>query len=406
MPKLLTVSVSINSTSTGRIAEGIGIEAAKAGFDVTAAYGYVNNNSCHRTIKIGNSVDHYAHALFTRLTDRHGYGSIAATRLFVKRMKELKPDVVNLHNLHGYYLNIDILIAALREMKIPVVWTMHDCWSFTGHCPYFDAVSCDRWTTGCHDCPNKHCYPASLMLDSSRRNYDGKRSLFGSLPDLTIVAPCKWMANNISKSFLGDRQIKVIYNGVNTDVFKPCKSDAVARQKQSLGLEGKRIILGVAILWDMRKGLDDFVRLSARLDDDSRILLIGLSEKQIKRLPSNIIGVGRTENVTQLAEYYSIADVFVNVSNEDNFPMTNIEALACGTPVVTYNTGGSPEAVDESCGAVCEQGYIDGLLSAINRITAIDRSSIAEQCRNRALQMFDSRDRYADYAKLLKSRCR
>jgi glycosyltransferase involved in cell wall biosynthesis len=142
------------------------------------------------------------------------------------------------------------------------------------------------------------------------------------------------------------------------------------------------------------------------LDDDSRILLIGLSEKQIKRLPSKIIGVGRTENVTQLAEYYSIADVFVNVSDEDNFPMTNIEALACGTPVVTYNTGGSPEAVDESCGAVCEQGYIDGLLSAINRITAIDRSSIAEQCRNRALQMFDSRDRYADYAKLLKSRCR
>jgi glycosyltransferase involved in cell wall biosynthesis len=406
MPKLLTVSVSINSTSTGRIAEEIGIEAERVGFDVTAAYGYVNNNSSHNTIKIGNGIDHYAHALFTRLTDRHGYGSVVATQRFVKRLKELKPDVVNLHNLHGYYLNIEILIEALREMKVPVVWTMHDCWSFTGHCPYFDAVGCDRWKTGCHDCPNKHCYPASYLIDNSRQNYARKRSLFSSLEDLTIVAPCNWMADNIRKSFLGNRRIEVIYNGVNTEVFKPCTSEAVARLKQSLGLDGKRIILGVAILWDMRKRLDDFIRLSERLADDSRIVVIGLSEKQTKNLPSNIIGIVRTENVEQLAQYYSMADVFVNVSIEDNFPTTNIEALACGTPVVTYNTGGSPEAIDESCGAVCEQDDIDGLLSAINRITAIDRKSMIEVCRSRALRMFDSRERFADYAKLLKNCCR
>lgn len=402
MTKLLLINASINSTSTGRIAEEIGQQAMYDGFDVVAGYGFVNNNSSLQTIKIGDKFDHYLHAIKTRILDEHGFGSRNATKTFIKEFQSSSIDIVNLHNVHGYYLNVELLAEFLRKIDKPVVWTFHDCWPITGHCSYFDAVNCERWKTGCYGCPNKHGYPTSKFIDNSKRNFELKKELFRSIPNLTIVAPCNWMANIVKQSFLDDKDVRVIYNGVNTDVFKPASTNKIYELKQTLGLQGKRIILGVASVWDKRKGLEDFKRVSASLREDEQIVLIGLNEEQKRSLPENITAFSRTENVAQLAAFYSMADVFVNPTYVDNFPTTNIEALSCGTPVVTYNTGGSPEAVDENTGEVVEKGNINALLLAIRNLYDMNNT---QQCRERAIMYFDSRNRFTDYINLFKELC-
>lgn len=401
--KLLLINSAINSGSTGRIAEEIGREASAQGFDVTAAYGFTNNQSVHNSIEVGGTLDHYLHALLTRITDRHGYGSTKATRTLVNKLKENTPDVVNLHNIHGYYLNIEVLMGYLASINKPVVWTLHDCWPFTGHCSYFDAVNCDRWVDGCHDCPNKKGYPASFLVDNSRKNFAGKKALFRSLPNLTIVAPCQWMADNVKRSFLSDYRTEVIYNGVDTNVFTPASEQDTIELKRKLGLSDSKIILGVASTWDKRKGLEDFIKMASMLRDDERIVLIGLNDAQLKSLPQNIVGVKRTENTAQLAQFYSMADVFANPTYVDNFPTTNIEALACGTPVVTYNTGGSPEAIDTQTGRVVPRGDIDNMLKAIRELAA--EPDLRNKCRQRAVENFDCRNRFAEYGQLFKELC-
>lgn len=402
MSRLLLINASINSTSTGRIAEEIGRKAIENGFESIAGYGFINNNSSLKTVKIGSTTDHYLHALKTRIFDRHGFGSTVATKDFLKRIKPLDIDIVNLHNIHGYYLNVEVLSKFLADLGKPVVWTFHDCWPVTGHCSYFDAVNCDRWKTGCFNCPNKHGYPASKYIDNSKNNFERKKRLFEAIPNLTIVAPCNWMAEIVRQSFLGGKDVKVIYNGVNTDVFKPVSNEALDKLKGSLGLAGKRIILGVASVWDKRKGLEDFKKLSVLLGEDERIVLIGLSDEQRTSLPENIIAISRTENVEQLAAFYSMADVFVNPTYVDNFPTTNIEALACGTSVITYNTGGSPEAVDANTGRVIKKGDLNALMLAIREMFNVNNE---QKCRDRAIRNFDSRDRFNDYVNLFKELC-
>lgn len=400
--KLLLVNTAINSTSTGRIAEEIGRCAQKAGYEVFAGYGFKNNGSALKAIKIGSKTDHYLHALLTRLTDRHGFGSAGATKEFIRQLNIINPDIINLHNIHGYYLNIPLMADWLKRHNRPVVWTFHDCWPFTGHCAYFDAVGCGRWTTGCHDCPNSLAYPSARFHDNSRKNFIQKKELFNSIPQLTVVVPCQWMADNVSRSFLNGKRTVVIYNGVNTDIFRPASADSSRQLKRSLQLEGKRVILGVASVWDKRKGLDDFKKMASLLHPDERIVLIGLDRKQIASLPDNIIGISRTENTARLAEFYSMADTFVNPTYVDNFPTTNIEALACGTPVVTYNTGGSPEAVSPTTGAVVAKGDVAGAIGNARRLWA---ENPVDHCRRRAVANFDSRDRFNDYTNLFNELC-
>jgi glycosyltransferase involved in cell wall biosynthesis len=340
------------------------------------------------------------HAAYTRLTDRHGFASTAATMQFIRQVQSLKPDIVNLHNIHGYYLNVEVLMQTLQTMGVPVVWTFHDCWPITGHCAYPDVAECHRWQAACYGCPGKRDYPASIFVDNSQSNFMRKRELFSALPNLTIVAPCEWMADCVQHSFLSNKRVETIYNGVDIDVFKPASEEAIAELRCSLNLEGKRVVLGVANVWDRRKGLDYFMQLSHMLPNDSRIILIGLSDAQMKHLPATVIGIRHTDNVAQLTQYYSMADVLVNPTIGDNFPTVNIEALACGTPVVTYDTGGAPEAIDGTCGRVCKRGDVGGLVAAIEQLGQIDRRDIAVQCRLAAVRRFDSRARFHDYAKL------
>lgn len=397
MKIILQINSVVNSGSTGRIAEETGQTAIAAGWESYIAYGRNDRPSRSNLIKIGNDWDIRIHGLQTRLFDRHGLASTAATREFVDQIKKIKPDIIHLHNIHGYYINIEILFRYLKDANIPVVWTLHDCWPMTGHCAHFTFVGCEKWKTQCFSCPQKKGYPSSYFLDRSKQNHKQKRKLFTSVNDMTIVPVSNWLTDIVKQSYLKDYPIRVINNGIDVNVFSPQSGDGI---RLKYGLADKFVLLGVATEWGKRKGLHDFIELSKILKDDEIIILVGLKEDLIKILPENIIGITRTESTQELAEFYSSADVFVNPTWEDNFPTTNLEAMACGTPVITYETGGSPEAIDELTGIVVEQGNIHKLTQAIKQIKEKGKQSYSEACVKRAHRLYRKEDRYREYIEL------
>jgi len=397
MKKLLIVNTSCNTGSTGRIAEEIGQTAIANGYECYFAYSIAGRESKCKTIQIGNSLDFKLHALSTRLFDNHGFCSTSATKALIKKIEEIKPDVINLHNIHGYYLNIEVLFKYLAKTNIPVVWTLHDCWPFTGHCAHYMRIKCDKWKTQCDHCLNRGGYPRSLFLDCSSDNFSRKKKLFTAIKNLTIVTPCHWLESDVKRSFFGTYSVRAIYNGTDTEVFKPVNSDALRDQYQIK--PDDKVLLGVASVWSPIKGLADFFKLRSQLDNSYKIFLVGLNSKQIASLPDGIIGIQRTESVKQLAEFYSMADVFVNPTYVDNFPTTNIEALACGTPVITYNTGGSPEAIDSNTGLVVKQGDLIQLQNYIKYI-AERKNEYSDKCRQRAVKLFNKQNRFNEYVEL------
>lgn len=396
--KLLLLNTTANTGSTGRISEEIGLLAEKKGYDVRFAYGRRAVNSQLPLIKIGNKWDIRVHGVKSRLCDTHGFASKGATKAFIREIEEWKPDIVNIHNIHGYFINVEVLFDYLKRVQIPVVWTFHDCWPFTGHCSYFDGVNCFKWKTECNNCPNIKGYPTSWFVDNSKKNFYRKKELFNGLNNMTIITPSDWLTNHVGSSFLSSYRATTIHNGINLDVFKPVDVSSIYNK---YGLSDKKnIILGVASVWDPRKGLTDFIELSGKLSGNEQIVLVGLSEEQSKNLPVNIKGIARTENIMELAALYSIATVFVNPTYLDNFPTTNIEALACGTPVITYRTGGSMEAVDSKTGMIVEQGDVDGLKVAIEEIVTNGEDFYKDDCRERAVRLYNKDDRFKDYIEL------
>ena len=378
--------------STGRIVCDIKerLEADDNKCQVAYGRGYYENPDC---IKIESDLVFKAHVFFSRITDRQGFYSTSATKRLVRSIEHFKPDIIHLHNIHGYYLDIRVLFEFLKQYNKPVVWTLHDCWAFTGHCAYFSFVNCDKWKTGCGGCPQKSAYPASYILDDSKKSFLEKKRLFTGVENMNIVTPSNWLADLAKESFLGDFPILTINNGIDLSVFKPVES----KFKEKHHLHGKKIVLGIANVWEKRKGLDDFITLSKLLPDDYKIILVGLTEKQIAALPSNIMGITRTANINELVELYSAADVFANPTKEDNFPTVNIEAIACGTPVVTYNTGGSGEMLNEKCGIVVESGDVNALAKAICKINLN-----SEDCVAKALE-FEKNKQYNLYLELYKN---
>ncbi len=395
--KIFQINTTVNSGSTGRIAEEIGKVLIANGHESFIAYGRGNQQSQSKLIKIGNQRDMLLHGVKSMLFDRHGFGSTVATKNLIDKIEEIKPDAIGLHNIHGYYLNIKVLFEYIAKENIPVIWTFHDCWPFTGHCTYFDSVNCEKWKTQCSKCPKTKMYPVSLGYDNSFKNYQDKKAIFNSVANLKIVTPSHWLKELVSESFL-NHGATCIHNGVDLKQFKPAKE--CSQLKERLEVQNKKVVMGVASTWDERKGLKDFKILSETLSIDLQIVLIGLTKKQIENLPSNIIGVERTESTAELALYYSLANVFVNPTYQDNFPTTNIEALACGTPVVTYRTGGSPEAVDCETGVVVNKGEIEELRSAIESVVSKGESFYRDKCRARAENYFNKDDRYLEYLKL------
>lgn len=400
MKKLLQINSVINSGSTGRIAEEIGQTAIAAGWESYIAYGRNERPSSSKLIKIGTDKDIKLHGLQTRLFDRHGLSSRKATSDFIKQIDNIKPDIVHLHNIHGYYINIEVLFHYLKNANVPVVWTFHDCWPITGHCSHFSYVGCEKWKSQCFECPQKSGYPASYFIDRSKKNYILKKELFNSLPNLTLVPVSQWLSGVLEESFLQNYPIKVINNGINTEVFKPSLSSDF---RNKYGLEDKFIMIGVATSWGERKGLKDYIELSKILESEFQIVLVGLNKKQIDQLPDNILGIERTESVDTLADIYATSDAFINPTYEDTFPTTNLESQACGTPVITYKTGGSPEAIDESTGIVVEQGNMNKLVEAIYTIKKNGKQYYSDACVNRAHRLYKKEDRYKEYIDLYES---
>jgi glycosyltransferase involved in cell wall biosynthesis len=383
--RVLQINSVANSGSTGRIAEEIGKVLLNQGHESYIAYGRNQQPSQSQLIKIGNQNDIYLHGVQTLLFDKHGLASKKATKNFLKVIDEIRPDIIGLHNLHGYYINYPLLFNYLKERNIPVTWTFHDCWPFTGHCAHFMRVNCEKWKTHCNQCPLSQAYPKSF-IDRSYLNFEDKKEAFIGHPNLTIITPSFWLKEIVQKSFLKEYSIEVIHNGIDLEIFHPKEQNT--KQK---------IVLGVASTWGDQKGLLDFKKLRDKLPLEVEIVLIGLSESQIKGLPKGIIGIRRTENVVELAEWYSKASVFVNPTYVDNFPTTNIEALACGTPVITYNTGGSPEAINPETGVVVDKGDVAGIVQAIRNLEAKDQIELSSKCVQRAEKRFDKKHRYLDY---------
>jgi len=385
--KILQINTVVNSGSTGRIAEEIGLEVMSQGYESYIAYGRGHRPSKSNLIKIGNKKDVYLHGIRTLLFDQHGLGSKGATQSLLKNIKLIDPDIIHLHNIHGYYLNYQILFNYIKTQNIPVVWTFHDCWPFTGHCAHFG--DCTKWKTQCKNCPCSNKYPKSFV-NRSFKNFNDKKEAFQGVENLTIITPSNWLKNLVKQSFLKDYKVQVINNGIDLEVFQPPEVKV-----------NEKIIIGVANVWPKSKGLDDFVKLREILDTEIQIVLIGLSEGQIKSLPKNMVGISRTENIEELAAWYRKATVFVNPTYLDNFPTTNLEALACGTPVITYKTGGSPESINNTIGEVVEQGNLELLKKAVERF--IDNENIQDlmdACRNHAIQYFDKDERFQEYVNL------
>lgn len=304
------------------------------------------------TYRIGSQLDMYLHAMQSRILDNSGFASRIATKKLVEKIQAFSPDVIWLHNLHGYYLDLKTLFAYLRTSGVTIYWTLHDCWSFTGHCPYFDYVGCERWKTGCFHCPQKKLYPASFLLDNSRKNYKIKRELLSGIPDMHLFVPSQWLKQRVMQSFLREYPVTVVPNTVDLAVFHHTESGF----RDKYGLQDKRIVLGVANVWEPRKGLAEFCKLADILPEEYKIVLVGLSDKQRQMIPSAILGLGRTKSVEELVEIYSAADVYVCPSVEETFGMTVLEASACKTPVIVYKGTACEEVAAQFGGISVEPG--------------------------------------------------
>lgn len=388
--KVLQINSVCGVGSTGRIATDLYKVLEEQGDECVIAYGRGKAPDGIKTIKIGTDFDNYMHVAKTRIFDKHGFGSTRATKKFIKKVEEYDPDVIHLHNIHGYYVNIEILFDYLKRSNKKVIWTLHDCWAFTGHCAYFDYIGCEKWKTICNECSEKKEYPGSLFIDNSKLNFNKKREIFTGVKNMIIVTPSQWLANLVRKSFLKEYCVKVINNGIDLDIFRPTKSDF----KKLHGIDDKKIILGVASTWEKRKGINYFIKLSSVLDDSYKIVLVGVTEKQKKELPNNIITIGRTNNVKELAQIYTAAYVFLNPTLEDNFPTTNLEALSCGTNVITFDTGGSPECLKKDCGIIVEKNSIKNVIEYLNKFEKNDTS--INNCINVA-KLYNKNKKYIEY---------
>ena len=399
--------------STGKIAEDISKVAIRHGWETYTAWGRFAKPSVSTQIRIGSKLDTYMHYAAHRIMDREGMMSKGASRKLIQQIEEIKPDIIHLHNIHDHYLNYSLLFDYLAKADIPVVWTQHDCWAFTGGCMYFDLQNCDKWKTGCKNCPEHR----AVLCDTTQKQYALKRELLSKIKSLTYVPVSDWLGNALKDSHQKERPILTIHNGVDLSLFKPSCSKSA---------DGKVRIIGVAAVWDKRKGLEDFIKLRSMLPEEYEITLVGLTPEQVKSLPSGIKGITRTTNVQELVQLYSESDVFVNPTYSDNFPTTNIEALACGTPVITYRTGGSPEAVSDGfkvsdgfnwfsfdqaqdkrqvsgtevykTGVVIEQGNVTALANGIMWMK--DNPISSADCRKRAEELFDKDKCFEKYIEL------
>ena len=394
--KVLQINSVCGIRSTGRICTDLAEILQRRGHLCTVAYGREQTPEAYRDIshRIGSDRAVKRHAIASRLFDSSGFHSNKATREFLSYIDGYKPDVIHLHNIHGYYVNVEFLFDYLKKTKKPVVWTLHDCWAFTGHCSHYAAIGCGKWKMGCGRCPQKREYPKSAFLDKSKTNYLRKKNCFCGVPKLTIVTPSRWLAEEVKESFLGDYPVKIIQNGIDTSVFCPVPGDF----RKRYNLEGKTVILGVATAWGDKKGLDRFFKLAQLLDDRFRVVLVGLEDAQMRGLPRNVVGIKKTNSIEELAEIYTAADVCLSLSVEETMGLTVVEANACGTPAIVLNKTALPELITEKNGIVVEGSSME-CVAAMLRETDFKRRFSSDACISYA-RTYEKTLKYAEYVKL------
>lgn len=392
--RIVQINLTYNIGSTGHIMADLHQVIQTSGNESYMACGYSNSHSMenlHVMQTLPAIWDMRKDNLLARLTGRMGYNSKRETHELVSWLENVCPDIVHLHNIHGNYLNLSILFAYLKKNAIPVVWTLHDCWSFTGRCSHFERHGCEQWKTGCQRCTQKGIYPITYFFDFSKSMWKDKKKMFTEVDHMQLVTPSAWLKQYVDQSYLNKYSCCVINNGINLNVFYPCE-----KRSHYLLDDERKVILGVASSWTKLKGLADFYKLDTMIDHEKyHIVLVGLNERQMKQIPDSILGIRRTNNIQELVELYSSADVYVNPTYQDNYPTVNLEAAACGTPVVTYRTGGSPESVPGEVGLVVEQGNIEMLYTGIMKILSEEKSI---ECRSRYAQThFDKNQKYEEY---------
>ncbi|MBR6657601.1 MAG: glycosyltransferase [Oscillospiraceae bacterium] len=370
--KILFINSVCGIRSTGRICTDLAEKYIKQGHDVRIAYGRESVPEKYKDIavRIGKKADVYFSGFCSRVFDNEGFNSVRATKEFLAWAEKYDPDMLWLHNLHGYYINIKMLFDWIKSRPdMQVKWTLHDCWAFTGHCPHFSFVKCEQWKKGCTRCCQKHGYPKSIFFDNSKTNYEKKKKTFCCVKKMTIIVPSYWLADLVKQSFLRDYPVEVIHNTIDTSVYKPTPSNF----RKRYGLEDKIIVLGVASAWSKAKGLDDFIELSKMLDCKYKIVLVGIPPKMKKRLPQNIITISRTNNTVELAEIYTAADIFVNPSKEETFGLTTLEAVSCGTEAIVYKNTACEEVIDLCGNGVAIDVSQQALLDEIKARTEVKK---------------------------------
>lgn len=397
MKTLLQIGSSLNCGAPGKIAEQIGLLAMSKGWDVYMAHGHRHSNPSQlNTIPMVSANDEKVHALYSLLFDRHGLGPDGKTKELVEWIRTNKPDVIHLHNIHGHFLNYKTLFEYLATVDIPIVWTFHDFWPITGHCAYFDHIDCWKWKEKCESCPQNNAYPRTLLFNRTEKNFELKKRLFCSIKRMVIAPVSKWAGTLVLDSFLSKYPVVPIYNGVDTNIFKHKESDL----RMKLSAENKTILLGVASPWSERKGYSLYFKLREILSDDYVIIMVGLNDKELSELPEGIVGIKRTQNQNELAEYYSIADIVLNLSSQETFGMTTVEGMACGTPVIVINKTASPELVTAETGLVVESNDIYGIVEAIVTVKNKGKLFYSEACRRRAEEFFDKDKCFEKYIEL------
>lgn len=393
--KVLQINAVYPTGSTGKICKGIFNKCLDYSIDCFVAYA-CGNTTFKEGIAINTFFGNRVANRLSRITMLEGHFSFFSTICFIKKIKRLKPDIIHIHNIHENFINLKPLFKYIKKNRIKTIFTAHDCWFFTGYCKYFSLIRCEKWKTKCGCCPQKGLDKVNLF-DNSKHMFNLKKEMFCGIDNLTIVSPSNWLNELLKQSFLKDKHLMVINNGIDLTVFTPTESNF--RKKNNIKNDDF-VVLGVAAVWEQRKGLDSFLELSKRLPNNYKIVLVGTDDKVDKILPKRVISIHRTQNQKELVEIYSSADIFVNPTKEENYPTVNMESLACGTPVLTFDTGGSSEIIDETCGSVVECGDIEKLEKEVIRICSLKPFSI-ENCLIRA-EHFDEKLRYEEYIKLYK----
>ena len=395
--KLLQINAVYGIGSTGHIVRDISIKAEESGIDSFVAYS-VAREKPEKGYLIGNTADKKVHALLSRVSGKQAFFSARATKRLVKYIDTIKPDIVHLHNLHSNYISLPVLLSELAERKIKVMLTQHDCWFFTGNCFHFSAIGCEKWEAGCRNCPGRNKIGTkSWISDCTYSVWQEKKRLFSMIDDLVVVSCSDWLTDITRRSFLGNRRLMTIHNGVNLEVFRPITSNGIRTRLQ---IDDKAfVVLGMANKWLLERNREV---LSAVLSmTDIILVLLGCTkEQQIKVNGSNVKTVGFVGDKHELACYYSAADVFVNLSWEDTFPTVNLESLACGTPIIAHYCTGVPEMVDAKVGMVIQPGCAEKMIAAINEVKSVGKDYYSKHCRAKAEKEYDYKQCVAKYISL------